>query len=237
MSARTEFESTVPRFTRNEVGATFGGPIIKNKFFIFGAIDVLRSSTTSAGQYTVETKDFDSWATANLPTNIATQVLTAAPPLSFPTSNILTVGQIESSGFFPPPAGIPTDLNALGTANISYSVPKDGYQWSVRGDYYLRDKDRVYVTGIRTYDTSVEATPRPTLNANQANSSDFVNVDWTHTFSPTLLNEGGVNLIRPYGSNLAVGTMAIPYVNVTGLQGFSTGDREISPSRPLVGVT
>jgi hypothetical protein len=221
LSARTEFESTVPPFTRNEVGATFGGPIIKNKFFIFGAIDVLRSSTTSAGQYTVETKDFDSWATANLPTNIATQVLTAAPPLSFPTSNILTVGQIESSGFFPPPAGIPTGLNALGTANISYSVPKDGYQWSVRGDYYLRDKDRVYVTAIRTYDTSVEATPRPTLNANQANSSDFINVDWTHTFSPTLLNEGGVNLIRPYGSNLAVGTMAIPYVNVTGLQGFS----------------
>ena len=49
LSARTEFGSTVPPFTRNEVGATFGGPIIKNKFFIFGAIDLLRSSTTSAG--------------------------------------------------------------------------------------------------------------------------------------------------------------------------------------------
>ena len=34
------------------VGGAFGGPIIKNKFFIFGAVDVLRSSTTSAGQYT-----------------------------------------------------------------------------------------------------------------------------------------------------------------------------------------
>ncbi len=221
LSARTEFETTVPQFTRNEVGATFGGPIIKNKFFIFGAVDVLRSSTTSAGQYTVETQDFDSWAEANLPNNIATQVLTTAPPLTFPTSNILTVGQIESSGYFPPPANIPAGLDAVGTANISYSIPKDGYQWSVRGDYYLHEKDRFAVLALRTYDTSVGATPRPALNDDLANSSDFINVDWTHTFSPRLLNEAGANLIRPYGSNLAAPSMAIPYVNVTGLQGFS----------------
>ncbi len=221
LSARTEFENTVPQFTRNEVGATFGGPIIKNKFFIFGAIDVLRSSTTSAGQYTVETQDFDNWAKTNLPNNIATQVLTTAPPLTFPTSNVLTVGQIESSGYFPPPANIPAGLDAVGTANISYSIPKDGYQWSVRGDYYLHEKDRFAVLALRTYDTSVGATPRPALNDDLANSSDFINVDWTHTFSPRLLNEAGANLIRPYGSNLAAPSMAIPYVNVTGLQGFS----------------
>jgi hypothetical protein len=53
LTGRTHFESSVPTFQRNEMGATFGGPIIKDKFFIFGAIDVLRSSTTSAGQYTV----------------------------------------------------------------------------------------------------------------------------------------------------------------------------------------
>jgi hypothetical protein len=220
LTAKTEFSPVSP-YTRNEVGATFGGPILKNKLFIFGAIDVLRSSTTSSGEYTVETQDFDNWAKANLPNNIATQVLTTAPPLAFPSSNILTVGQIESSGYFAPPANIPTSLDALGTANISYSVPKNGYQWSVRGDYYLREKDRIYVDGLRTYDTSVEATPRAALNANQANSSDFVNVDWTHTFSPRLLNEAGANMIRPYGSNLAVDTQAIPYINVTGLQGFS----------------
>ena len=221
LSARTEFESTVPPFTRNEVGATFGGPIIKNKFFIFGAVDVLRSSTTSAGQYTVETQDFANWAKANLPNNLATQVLTTAPPLSFPTSNILTVSQIESSDYFAPPANIPANMAAVGTANISYSVPKDGYQWSVRGDYYPHEKDRFSVTALRTYDTSVGATPRPALNDNEANSSDFVNVDWTHTFSPRLLNEGGANLIRPYGSDLAAPTMNIPFINVTGLQGFS----------------
>ncbi|MBT9330099.1 TonB-dependent receptor [Paracidobacterium acidisoli] len=229
LESRTEFEPiAVPAYSRNEVSGTFGGPVIKNKLFIFGAIDVLRSSTTSAGSYTVETQDFDNWAKTNLPNTVATQVLTTAPPLNFPTSGFKTVAQYEqpssdggTPGAFAPPANLPANLNVVGTSNISYSVPKNGYQWSVRGDYYINQSDRVYVDGLRTYDTTEAATPRPVLNANQANSSDFVNVDWTHTFSAHLLNEVGANIIRPYGSNLAADSMAIPYINVTGLQGFS----------------
>jgi len=223
LTALNHFQSTVPTFTRNEMGATFGGPIFKNKFFIFGAIDVLRSSSTSAGVYTVETQDFTNWVQANLPNTVAAQVLKAAPPLGNPTSNIQTVSQVEAGtpGHFAPPAGIPSNLNVLGQANISFSVPKDGYQWDVRGDYYHGQNDRFYVTTIRTYDTAVGAQPRPALNIPQSNSSDFVSVDWTHTFSPKLLNEGGANLIRPYGANLPVSSAAIPYINVTGLQGFS----------------
>jgi hypothetical protein len=231
LTARTEFETTsVPAYTRNEVGATFGGPIIKNKLFIFGAIDFLRSSTTSAGSYTFETQDFDNYVKSNpnLSGSVAAQILAMAPPLAFPTTGFKTVAQYEqpasdggTPGYFNPPAGIPSDLNVVGTANISYSVPKDGYQWSVRGDYYVNQSDRIYVDGLRTYDTAIGAVQRPTLNENQANSSDFVNVDWTHTFSPRLLNDAGANIIRPYGSNLPASTMAIPYINVTGLNGFS----------------
>jgi len=223
LTGLNHFETSVPSFTRNEMGATFGGPIIKDKLFIFGALDVLRSSTTSAGVYTVETQDFDTWVQANLPNTVAAQVLKTAPPNVFPTSGILTVAELEAKnpGYFAPPAGIPSNLNAVGQANISFSVPKDGYQWSVRGDYYLHQNDRFYVTTIRTYDTSVGATPRSAVNIPQANSSDFVSVDWTHTFSSRLLNEGGANLIRPYGADLPVANNAIPYINVTGLQGFS----------------
>src|SRR5581483_7837415 len=123
LSARTEFESSVPQFKRNEMGATLGGRIIKDKLFYYGGIDVLRSSTTSAYQATVETKDFLNWALANLPNNVATQVLKTAPPLTYPTTGIKTVSQLAASspGYFPLPAGIPGNLNAVGTANISYS--------------------------------------------------------------------------------------------------------------------
>jgi Carboxypeptidase regulatory-like domain len=223
LSARTEFESSVPSFQRNEMGATMGGPILKNKLFWFGAIDVLRSSTTSAYQATVETQDFDTWATTNLPTNVATQVLTAAPPQHFPTTNLVTVSQLEAStpGYYAPPANLPATLNAVGTADISYSVPKNGYQWSFRIDDYIGNSDRLYVDAMRTYDTSGGYTARPALDDGEANSSDFVNINWTHTFSPRLLNSAVADLIRPYGSDLAAPSMDIPYINVTGLQGFS----------------
>lgn len=223
LSSRTEFQSTVPTFTRNEYGADLGGPIKKNKLFFFGAIDVLRSSYTSAYQTTVETQAFDNYAQTMFPNNLATKLLKMAPPQHFPTSGIETVSQLESSnpGYFPPPAGIPANLDAVGTANISYSVPKDGYQWNIRGDYYVGSKDRLYAEVMRTYDTSVGAVARPALNIPQANSSDFANLDWTHTFSANLLNEMGASMIRPYGSDLPTASEAIPYVNVNGLDGFS----------------
>jgi hypothetical protein len=223
LSARTEFENTVPAFQRNESSISLGGPILKNKLFLYGALDVLRSSTTSAGQYTVETQAFDTYAETAFPNNIATQVLKAAPPLVFPTSGIQTVGQLEAAvpGYYPAPAGIPADLAAVGTANISYSVPKNGYQWSLRGDDYLGVNDRVYGEFIRTHYTGEGTSPRPALNDGQSNSSDFANADWTHTFSPHLLNEAGISMIRPYGSDLPSATMAIPYINVTSLTGFA----------------
>jgi Carboxypeptidase regulatory-like domain len=223
LSARTEFQTKVPAFQRNEVGGTIGGPAIKDKLFWYGAIDVLRSSVTNAYQATFETQDFDNWAQSNLPNNLATQILKQAPPLAFPTSNLQTVSQLEAAtpGYYAPPAGIPAGLAAVGTSNISYSVPKNGYQWSFRVDAYLGKKDRIYVDAMRTDDTSESNIGRPGLTIPQANASDFVNVDWTHTFSSHFLNEMGANMIRPQGANQPDPSEAIPYINVNALAGFS----------------
>jgi hypothetical protein len=224
LSARTEFQSNVPVFSRNEMGATIGGPAIKNKLFWYGAIDVLRSSAAGGGQFTVETKDLIDWVMANLPNTVAAQILKTAPPGSFPTANIQTVAQVEAanSGYYAPPAGIPATLNAVGTSNINWSTPKNGYQWSFRVDDYLGKNDRIYVDAMRTSENSEGIQPRPATNIPYYAISDFVNVDWTHTFSPRLLNEFGANLIRPQGANGSSPTEAIPYINVTGLQGFGT---------------
>ncbi len=222
MSAKTEFAPVSP-FTRNEVSGTIGGPAIKNKLFWFGAIDVLRSSQATSYQGTFETQDFDNWAKTNLPNSLGTQILLEAPPLSFPSTGLVTVGQLEANtpGYYAPPAGIPASLNAVGTSNISFSTPKNGYQWSFRADDYLTKSDRIYVDAMRTYDTAVSNIGRPALNIPQANSSDFVNINWTHTFSARLLNQAGADLIRPQGADLPAALEEIPYINVTSLNGFS----------------
>ena len=224
LTARTEFQKKVPTFSRNEVSATLGGPALKNKLFWYGAIDVLRSSSAQAYTITAETQDFDNWVQANLPNTVAAGILKTAPPQSFPTSNLKTVAQVEAStpGYYAPPAGIPADLNAVGTSNISLTTPNNGYQWSFRVDDYLGKNDRIYVDAIRTHRTSEGLQSRPATNIPYYDISDFVNVDWTHTFSAKLLNEFGANVIRPQGANGTSPTEAIPYVNVTGLQGFGT---------------
>ena len=222
LQAKTEFAAVSP-FVRNEIGATFGGPVFKNKLFYYGAIDVLRSSVTSSYLATYETQDFDNYVKANLPNSLGAQILLAAPPQQFPTSGFLTVAQLEASvpGYYAPPAGIPATLNAVGTSNISFSTPKDGYQWSFRVDDYISDNDRIYVDVLHTYVTAVANIGRPNLNVPQVNSSDFINLNYTHTFSPRLLNEAGASLIRPQGADEPTPLAAIPYINVNSLAGFS----------------
>jgi Carboxypeptidase regulatory-like domain len=224
LSARTEFQSSLPSYQRNEVGGTFGGPILKNKLFFFGAVDVLRSSSTSSGSGVFETPDFVSYAKANYPNSVATQILTMAPPIVAPTSDLQSVSQYEAAtpGYFAPPAGIPSTLNIVGTANYSFAVPRNGYQWSFRVDDYIGANDRVYVDVQRLSLTTGNYGNRPALNIPSKSLSDFVNMNWTHTFSSHLLNQAGADLIRPQGASQAVPALAIPYVNVTGLQGFGS---------------
>ena len=50
--------------------------------------------------------------------------------------------------------------------------------------------------------------------------ADFVNINWTHTFSPRLLNQAGGAVIRPQGAFKPVPALQIPYVNVNGASGF-----------------
>ncbi len=227
LSARTEFQkSGVPKFSRNEYSGTMGGAAIKNKLFWFGAIDILRSSASSGYQATVETQDFFNWAKTNYPNNIATQILEATPPQNYPTSGFQTVAQVQAKnpGYAPydTVALYPANLNAVGTANIAFSIPKNGYQWSARADWYLGKNDRIYADAIRTSENSQGTTARPKEWIPYYAISDFGNVNWTHTFSPRLLNELSVNEIRPQGANGSAPTEAIPYINVTGLQGFGT---------------
>lgn len=223
LTATTHFDNPVPVFTRNEMGATMGGPILKNKLFWFGAIDVLRSSSAGGGQFTTETQAFDTWLKGSAEANtVGAQILGVTPPTVFPTTGLETVSQYEAAtpGYYAAPSDIGTFAGpVVGLTNIAWSTPKNGYQWSFRIDDYLGKNDRIYVDAIRTYDTSGQYGPRLAMDGGQANSSDFVNINWTHTFNSHLLNQAGANIIRPYGSNLGFPDAKIPYINVNG--GFS----------------
>ena len=234
LTALTHFEKTVPSFTRKETSVTIGGPILKNKLFGFGALDMLRSSNPSSYTATVETKDFYNWAKTWEPNTVGFQFLSMAPPQSYPTTGlvpystyILPSNQGGTPGYFPAPTGAALTalegINIIGTIPVSYSSSKNGYQWSFRVDYYLGKSDRIYVDAIRTDYSGPGGGTRPASVQGNKNSSDFFNINWAHTFSPHLINQTGANIIRPYGSNLTQrATEGIPYVNVNNLAGFGS---------------
>jgi hypothetical protein len=224
LTARNQFQSSLPPALRNEYGGTIGGPIVKNKLFFFAAADGLRSSTvSSSGPVIFETPDFLAYAKSAFPSGVGTAAMTMAPPIVAPTTNLQTVAQYEAStpGFFAPPAGISPTMNIVGTANYTYSTPRNGYQYSGRVDAYLGKNDRIYGDAQRLSLTSGGGGSRPAMGAPSSDLSTFANTNWTHTFSSRLLNQLGADEARIVGADNGTPALAIPYVNVQGnLQGF-----------------
>lgn len=222
LTARTEFEPSVPSFTRNESGASLGGPVLKNKLFAFGAVDFLRSSQTSASQATVETQQFANYVETNYPDNLAVQLLKTYPPQSYPTTGLLTVAQVEAQtpSYYPLP-NIPAATPVVGTINFNASLPRNGYQWSSRGDYYLGAHDRIFGEFLRTLVNTPSVNVRPGLNAPETTYANFANAGWTHTFSPRVVNDAHLFFTRTWGQFPPVASMALPFISIGGATGLS----------------
>ncbi|MGH9377390.1 MAG: TonB-dependent receptor domain-containing protein [Terriglobia bacterium] len=224
LSSRTIFQQSVPAFTRNEFGGSLGGPIIKNRLFAFGGLFFLRSDNVQSGLATVETPQFAQFVENTFPNNISSVFFKDAPPGAAPTQNILTVGQLEqlTPGSYPAPM-FPANLPAVGTVAVNLAIPHNAYQWHARVDYNFNQyKDRLFFDWFRTWDDTDQYDPRPIYRVTLPNGGIYGKADWTHTFSPTILNDVSFTGNRAAGSNPGTQNYKqLPDVNITGISGFN----------------
>lgn len=233
LTARTIFQycapdavgcRAIPAFRRNEFGGTFGGPILKKKFFFFiGAFGLLSSNATT-DVATVETQRFVDFVQQNFPNSLANTFFAQAKPTAYPTSNVLTVSQVEAQNpGFGSSAAFPADLPAAGTITVPLSLTHNAYQWHIRTDYNINEsKDRVFFDWFRTYSDQLQNDPRPIYQVVVPNTGVYAKVDWTHTFSPNLINEAGMTLVRAVGSNPGTShNKSLPNVNISGIAGYN----------------
>jgi hypothetical protein len=225
LNARDFFAVARAPYKSNQFGGTFGGPIRKNKLFFFMDYQQLVSHQ---GQTNVLT----------LPTSLQRQgILTeGAQPaiydplngLPFP-NNTIPANRIDPVAFkvantiFPAP-----NLSGLANNYVENTVNTvNAPQGDFKIDWQLNDRNHVFGRESMAQKDYTSPSPGNIFMMGGPNSTAFNQnavVGWTHTFSPTMLNEARfgfnrfnvVDFANSYGiaENNALG---IPNGNIPGL--------------------
>jgi len=206
----------LPPLSRNEFGGSIGGPIYKDRTFFFFTYDQVIQQTSNDGQVQFEDPAFVAFEGANFPNTLTYQLMKAYPVTNFnPTpNNIITVAQEQQNDKFEPspqqtcgnaadtanvgPLNMPCDMPLLDNSNTTAVFPHNGYQYHVRLDHdFPNQKDRIYANMFAGSLTSAgDTNPRTAFDTNGVQDQWYGAVNYTHTFSSSLVNETGYGFSR-----------------------------------------
>ncbi len=198
-------------FHYNQFGATFGGPIIRNRLFFFIDYSGIRNPTNSTQQALVmdaaeRAGNFGELCTAGFNgagvcTNLAQQLY--APQAGTAPGNRVPVpnNNLTAAGLTLSPAAVAIvtsplypAANVSGTNELNYiqTETNSADQGDAKVDWTPNDKDHVFGR------YSQQSVRNPTTETFLLANNGFTNfeyplkngvADWTHTLSPTLLND------------------------------------------------
>lgn len=217
LQSRSFFDPVVPVSRRNQFGYGLGGPIIQNRTFFYTTYEGLRGSGTNVSTATVETPQLRDYVVRTRPNSIAARVFGKYGPVDgIELFNIRDLGgpsrgvNIWSST----PDGIPD----IGT--LRYFAPTDSKsnQITLRIDHELRPgKDRLYGYYYWHKGRTITQPVRPQFQRNEETTGNFANINHTHIFSPTTLNEVRLGITRWIGRYSDLLNKEVPELVITGL--------------------
>jgi Carboxypeptidase regulatory-like domain/TonB dependent receptor len=216
--AGTEFSHTYQPFHLNNMSANIGGPIIPHKqlFFFFG-VEPLRSSQAVVSRVTVEDPQFTAFAQQHFPNTIGTNLLTTYRPTGASVTGVSqTAAQAFSGCGTAATAFIPCNLPVFDSGVQSASAPRDAIQYNGRVDKNFQN-DRLYGTFFLTRLNTGTTAVRPQFSTTNSFYTNSVQGNYTHTFSPTVLNEAYFGYLTVDGINNATGDFRVPTIGVTGM--------------------
>ena len=170
LDARNYFDQgPAPPFKRNQFGGSLGGPVKKNKVFLFGNYEGFREALALTSVSVVP--------------DTATRLANSASPMAkyfalWPVQNGPSLG---------------------GGAGLSYNNPKKSTRedfGTARGDYAIRGSDSLSVA--YTLDDSENTTPLadPLFGSYLKLRNQVASIQETHTFSPQIVNTATTGFSR-----------------------------------------
>src|SRR5579863_2978155 len=180
-----------PFENNNQWAAAFGGPIKKDKAYFFVNTEGIRYIFGSIANVSVPTPAFETFVQGNVPADAATQAFYAnvfklynsAPGIgnAKPNAN-------SCPGFVTAPG----TTGGACTENFTESVSSGNKEWLLSGrvDYNLGQNDKIF--GRVKFDRGVQPTYtdpiNPLFDASSVQPQDEGQLNYTHIFSPTVVN-------------------------------------------------
>ncbi len=211
---RNEVGLPIPPYAQNDFGATFGGPIRKNKTFFFLSYEGFRSRAgesgeallPSPGQWNGDLAD-NSAGTGVFPTNSAfcqanpgsgkcVNVINPSSGQPFP-GNIIPTSMLNARALlwhpFSPTPNVASAVNSVATPAFNYTatptILNDFNDINVRVDNNLGNKDTLY--GSYSYDGVPHIVPSvmPVQGTTYPFRGQVASLTENHVFSPTIVND------------------------------------------------
>jgi hypothetical protein len=210
LSARSFFQSSLQPFHRKHLSGALGGPIIKNRTFFFGSFLNEDRTTSSSGTGTYESDQFIDWAKAAYPNSQTVSMMSRFRPARVETSGVAR----DASSVFGSSCNtaatnfIPCDLPVIMNGSLVQVPGVRGTQYNLRLDHYFREaKDRIYAEYFRVDQTSDYLDARPNFDTLTPSTSYYSALNYSHVFSPSLLNQASLGMTRIYAATGVGGTM------------------------------
>ncbi len=226
LDARNFFDQTngAPPFKRNQFGASLGGPIKKDKAFLFGNYEGFRQRWVNSAATAVP----DAFARQGmLPCYIATPAACGSNASQYVTVPNLKPGMLPYLNYFwPTPAQQILDAQGRPTgAAYSFINPRSRVNENfgmARFDYTLSSKDSFWAN--YNYDDGNAGRPPadPNFITNDRNRSLGLGVQETHIFSPSFLNTFTYGFAKVFALSQTTPAVPIP-ANLSFLAGSTAG--------------
>ena len=214
--------TSLPRYDNNRLGATIGGPILKNKLFYFGNFEYnpIGQAAGAGSPITAPTAAGYSALGAVASKLSANNLSTFQKYVGTAPAN--DAGTVSVLG-----ATIP--VGTISVVNPSFS---NSYNAVVSIDYNLSDKDQLRGRWIYNKTQGIATAQLPIFNVPAPNDNYFYSLSEFHNFSPTIQNEFRSSFSRNFN------TEGVPNIKFPGLSVFPViqidelGGVTLGPSGP-----